>query len=37
MLRFIQNAIRRFGSVIWSFPLRLMIAWFWIDEAGAKM
>lgn len=37
MLKFIQNAIRRYGSIIWSFPLRLMVAWFWIDEAGAKM
>jgi NADH dehydrogenase len=37
MLQFIQNAIRRYGSVIWNFPLRLMVAWFWLDEAGAKM
>ncbi|XTP54444.1 hypothetical protein Q5760_24780 [Niallia sp. Krafla_26] len=37
MLQFIQNAIRKYGSVIWNFPLRLAVAWFWIDEAGAKL
>lgn len=37
VLQFIQNAIRRYGSVIWNFPLQLMVAWFWLDEAGAKL
>jgi NADH dehydrogenase len=41
MLTTIKNmiiaSIKRYGSVIWSFPLRLMVAWFWIDEAGAKI
>ncbi|WP_338471109.1 hypothetical protein R4Z10_20425 [Niallia sp. XMNu-256] len=37
MLKFIQNAIRRYGRVIWSFPLQLMVAWFWLDEAGSKL
>ena len=37
MLKFIQNAIKRYGSVIWSLPLRVLVGWFWIDEVGAKI
>ncbi|MCQ6274518.1 hypothetical protein JMM81_05975 [Bacillus sp. V3B] len=33
----ILNSIKRYGSVLWSFPLRLLVGWFWIDEAGAKI
>ncbi|WP_071394396.1 hypothetical protein [Bacillus tuaregi] len=33
----IQNGISKFGKMLWAFPLRLMIGWFWIDEAGAKL
>lgn len=32
-----RDALTRYGNVIWSFPLRLFVAWFWIEEAGAKL
>ena len=32
-----RDVTTRYGNVIWSFPLRLLVGWFWIDEAGAKI
>lgn len=31
------SMLKKLGNVLWSFPLRLMVAWFWIEEAGAKL
>jgi len=33
----ILNGIKHYGKILWSLPLRLMVGWFWIDEAGAKI
>ena len=32
-----RDTTTRYGNVIWSFPLRLLVGWFWIDEACAKI
>ncbi|MBS4199391.1 FAD-dependent oxidoreductase [Bacillus sp. FJAT-49732] len=32
-----RNTTTRYGNVLWSFPLRLMVGGFWIAEAGAKI
>ncbi|MCQ6274515.1 FAD-dependent oxidoreductase [Bacillus sp. V3B] len=32
-----RDVTSRYGNVLWSFPLRLLVGWFWIDEAGAKI
>src|SRR3954447_849089 len=32
-----RDVTTRYGNVIWSFPLRLLVGWVWIDEAGAKI
>lgn len=32
-----RDVTSRYGNVIWTFPLRLYLAWFWIDEGGAKI
>jgi NADH dehydrogenase len=32
-----RDVTTRYGNVIWTFPLRLYLAWFWIAEGGAKI
>ncbi|MBW8350956.1 FAD-dependent oxidoreductase [Bacillus sp. IITD106] len=32
-----RNTTTRYGNVLWSFPLRLMVGGFWIAEAGSKI
>ncbi|WP_062104900.1 FAD-dependent oxidoreductase [Bacillus niameyensis] len=32
-----RNTSTRYGNVLWSFPLRLIVGWFWIEEACAKL
>jgi NADH dehydrogenase len=32
-----RDVTSRYGNVLWSFPLRLLVGWFWIDEAGSKI
>ena len=32
-----RDVTTRYGNVIWTFPLRLYLAWFWIEEGGSKI
>lgn len=32
-----RDVTTRYGNVIWTFPIRLYLAWFWIEEGGAKI
>ncbi|WP_428910176.1 FAD-dependent oxidoreductase [Niallia sp. Krafla_26] len=32
-----RDVTNRYGNVIWTFPIRLYLAWFWIEEGGAKI
>jgi len=32
-----RDTLTRYGNVLWSFPLRLMVGGFWLSEAGAKL
>jgi len=32
-----RDVTTRYGNVIWSFPLRLYVGWFWIEEGGKKI
>lgn len=32
-----RDTTSRYGNVIWSFSLRIFLAWFWIQEGGAKI
>ena len=32
-----RDATTRYGNVIWSFPLRLLVGWFWINEADYEI
>ncbi|WP_338450329.1 FAD-dependent oxidoreductase [Niallia oryzisoli] len=32
-----RDVTTRYGNVIWSFPLRLYLGWFWIEEGGKKI
>ncbi|WP_394238110.1 FAD-dependent oxidoreductase [Niallia oryzisoli] len=32
-----RDVTTRYGNVIWSFPLRLFLGWFWIEEGGKKI
>ena len=32
-----RDVTTRYGNVIWTFPIRLYLAWFWIEEGGSKI
>ena len=32
-----RNLTNRYGNVLWTFPLRIWLGLFWLDEAGSKL
>ena len=31
-----RDVTTRYGNVIWTFPIRLYLAWFWIEEGRSE-